>query len=120
MARRLSQGRILEQLRLAAKKGDRTALQLALDEMKTLAFSPRYWDRYVVLLSNPLARIVDLLVLKQGERIARQRGVTIGRRKVKRPGKAGKSKKPEAKRRRPKRKPPVPTQPSLFPELDQS
>jgi len=115
MAARLSQGRILEQLRLAAKKGDRTALQLAVDEMKTLAYSPRYWNRYLTLLANPLARLTDLLVLKQGEKIARQRGMTIGRRKVK-SGK--KSKKPEVKKPRRKRRRLVPSQPSLFPELD--
>ena len=118
MAARLSQGRILEQLRLAAKKGDRTALQLAVDEMKTLAFSPRYWNRYLVLLSNPLARLVDLLALKQGEKIARQRGTTIGRRRGKSAGGRKKSKKPDTKKPRPKRRRVVPTQPSLFPELD--
>ncbi len=118
MAARLSQARVLEQLRLAAKKGDRTALQLALDEMKTLAYSPKYWDRYLMLLANPLARLTDLLVLKQGEKIARQRGVTIGRRKAKAGGARKKSKRPEVKKRRPKRRRPVPTQPSLFPELD--
>jgi len=119
MAARLSQGRILEQLRFAAKKGDRTALQLAVDEMKTLAFSPRYWNRYLALLANPLARLTDLLVLKQGEKIARQRGITIGRRKVKSGGRK-KSKKPEVKKPRRKRRRAVPTQPSLFPELEQS
>ncbi len=118
MAGRLSQGRILEQLRLAAKKGDRTALQLAVDEMKTLAFSPRYWNRYLALLSNPLARLADLLVLKQGEKIARQRGMTIGRRKVKSGGARKKAKRPEVKKPRRRRRRPVPSQPSLFPELD--
>ena len=120
MARRLSQGRILEQLRLAAKKGDRTALLLALDEMKTLAYSPKYWDRYLTLLANPMARLTDLLVLKQGEKIARQRGVMIGRRTVKSGGARKKGKKPEVKKPRRKRRRPVPTQPSLFPELEQS
>jgi len=118
MAARLSQTRILEQLRLAARKGDRTALQLAVDEMKTLAFSPRYWNRYLALLSNPLARLVDLLALKQGEKIARQRGVTIGRRATKSSGRRGKAKKPVTKKSRPRRRP-VPSQPSLFPDLDQ-
>ena len=120
MARRLSQGRILAELRLAAKKGDRTALQLAVDEMKTLAYSPKYWDRYVSLLSNPLARLIDLLMLKQGEKIARQRGVAIGRRRVKSGGARKKGKKPEVKKPGPKRRRPVPTQPSLFPDLDQA
>ena len=118
MAARLSQGRILEQLRLAAKKGDRTALQLAVDEMKTLAFSPRYWNRYLTLLANPLARLLDLLVLKQGEKIARQRGMTIGRRKVRPGGARKKGKKSDTKKPRRKRQRVVPTQPSLFPELD--
>lgn len=120
MAARLSQGRILEQLRLAARKGDRTALQLAVDEMKTLAYSPKYWDRYLVLLANPLARLADLLLLKQGEKIARQRGTVIGRRKGKSAGGRKKGKKPDTKTPRRKRRRAVPTQPSLFPELDSS
>src|SRR5215510_11046222 len=69
-----SQARILDNLRVAARKGDRTALALALDEMRTLAFTPRYWLRYLTLLRHPLARIVDLLVIKQGDKIARQKG----------------------------------------------
>ncbi len=42
--------------------------------MRTLALSPRYWARYLTLLRHPLARLVDLLVVKQGERIAHQKG----------------------------------------------
>ena len=61
-------------LRLAAKKGDRAALTLALDQMRTLAHSPRYWEKYLTLLRNPLARLVDMLLIKQGERIAHQKG----------------------------------------------
>ena len=62
---RVSGRRIVADLRLASRKGDRSALSLALDAMRTLAHSARYWERYLVLLSNPLARLVDLLVIKQ-------------------------------------------------------
>src|SRR5262245_5303657 len=72
--RTTSQSRVLDNLRVASRKGDRTALALALDEMRTLAFTPRYWLRYLTLIRHPLARIVDLLVIKQGEKIARQKG----------------------------------------------
>ena len=71
---RISASRILADLRLASRKGDRSALALALDQMRTLAHSPKYWERYLVLLRNPLARLVDLLVIKQGDRIAHQKG----------------------------------------------
>jgi hypothetical protein len=64
----------VEQLKLAARKGDRAALTLAAEQMKTLAYSPRYWDKYLDLLANPLARLVDLLVIKQGDKIAHQKG----------------------------------------------
>lgn len=76
---RISGGRILDDLRLASRKGDRAALSLALDQMRTLAHSPRYWERYLVLLRSPLARLVDLLVIKQGERIAHQKGWKLPR-----------------------------------------
>ncbi len=71
---RVNLKRILDDLRMASRKGDRAALTLAVDQMKTLALSPRYWERYLGLLRNPLARLVDLLVIKQGERIAHQKG----------------------------------------------
>jgi hypothetical protein len=71
---RISGQKLLGDLRLAAKKGDRSALSLALDQMRTLAHTPKYWEKYLGLLSNPLARLVDLLVIKQGERIAHQKG----------------------------------------------
>jgi hypothetical protein len=71
---RVSNGRILEELRAAARRGDRAALTLAVDQMRTLALSPRYWEKYLLLLGNPLARLVDLLVIKQGDRIAHQKG----------------------------------------------
>jgi hypothetical protein len=73
-ASRVSTARILAELRTASRKGDRAALTLAVDQMRTLALSPRYWEKYLALLRNPLARLVDLLVIKQGERIAHQKG----------------------------------------------
>ena len=71
---RVNLKRITDNLRVASRRGDRAALTLALDQMKTLALSPRYWEKYLGLLRNPLARLVDLLVIKQGERIAHQKG----------------------------------------------
>lgn len=76
---RVSTVKVLRELRAAARKGDRAALAVALDQMRTLALSPRYWERYLGLLRNPLARLVDLLVIKQGERIAHQKGWRIPR-----------------------------------------
>jgi len=76
---RISQVRLLADLKVAAKRGDRTALSLALDQMRTLAHSPRYWEKYLHLLSSPLARLVDLLVIKQGDRIAVQKGWKLPR-----------------------------------------
>jgi hypothetical protein len=78
-ASRISAQKIIADLRLAAKKGDRSALALALDRMRTLAMSPRYWEKYLLLLRHPHARLVDLLVLKQGERIAHQKGWKLPR-----------------------------------------
>ncbi len=116
---RISQRKILEQLKSAARKGDRTALALAVDQMRTLAYSPRHWERYLVLLSNPLARLVDLLAIKQGEKIARQKGwvrpkrtPAAGRRK------AEKEKRHQGERRRRKGSLPAEAQPLLFPELE--
>jgi len=71
---RVSGKKILADLRLAARRGDRSALALALEQMRMLAHSPRYWERYLGLLGNPMARLVDLLVIKQGERIAHLKG----------------------------------------------
>jgi hypothetical protein len=76
---RISRDQILRDLRAASRKGDRAALTLAVGDMRTLALSPRYWERYLALLRNPLARLVDLLVIKQGERIAHQKGWTLRR-----------------------------------------
>jgi hypothetical protein len=76
---RVSGQKIVNDLRLAAKKGDRAALTLALDQMRTLAHSPKYWERYLTLLRNPLARLIDMLLIKQGERIAHQKGWKLSR-----------------------------------------
>lgn len=112
---RASQARVLERLRLAARKGDRTALALALDEMRTLAFTPRYWLRYLALLQNPIARLVDLLVIKQGDRIARQKGWPAPtRRKRRAPAKPKGGKTPRARSARSRIQS---DQPSLFPDL---
>jgi hypothetical protein len=107
---RVSARKVLLDLRLAARRGDRTALSLALDQMRTLANSPRYWERYLGLLRNPLARLVDLLVIKQGERIAHQKGWKLPR--------PAPSAEPRAKTRSKKtarrRAEPPGAQPSLF------
>jgi hypothetical protein len=113
---RLSRGKILEQLRLASRKGDRTALVLAVDQMKTLAYSPRYWEKYLLLLGSPMARLVDLLVIKQGEKIARQKGWVKPRRRRTQDSRPKKNK--AARGRRQKIGPASPVQPSLFPELE--
>jgi hypothetical protein len=118
---RVSSARILRELRQAARKGDRTALAVALDQMRTLALSPRYWERYLLLLENPLARLVDLLAIKQGERIARQKGWTPGRRRRpaggRSPDRAGAGRRPgpaAGRRARGAARPEAPLQPSLF------
>jgi len=115
---RISRARIVEQLKLAARKGDRGALTLATDQMKTLAYSPRYWDSYLELLVNPLARLVDLLVIKQGDKIAHQKGWTRRKRerspaKAKAPARKAKGG-ARAVRRRPAS---ALEQGSLFPDL---
>jgi hypothetical protein len=113
---RISRAVILAQLRLAATKGDRAALTLALDQMKTWAYSPRYWQKYIQLLAHPLARLVDLTVIKQGDKIAHQKGwVKLPRepRKPKRPA----GRRPAGRARRARRPAVAPAQPSLFPEL---
>jgi hypothetical protein len=114
--RTTSQTRVLDNLRTASRKGDRTALALALDEMRTLAFTPRYWVRYLTLIRHPLARIVDLLVIKQGDKIAKQKGwpqaSRPGRRRpaATRPEKAPRPSRPARPRS-------GPDQPPLFPGL---
>jgi hypothetical protein len=107
---RISAAKILAELRLAGKKGDRSALTLALDGMRTLAHSPRYWEKYLALLRNPFARLVDLLVIKQGETIARQKGWKRPTAPKKSPGKT--KAKPATRRRR--GVPSPASQPSLF------
>jgi hypothetical protein len=112
---RISRARIVEQLRLAARKGDRGALMLAAEQMKTLAYTPRYWDKYLDLLANPLARLVDLLLIKQGDKIAHQKGWRRPKRErlpAKAPARAA-----AAKRGSRRRSPAGPAQPSLFPDL---
>jgi hypothetical protein len=76
---RVNRGKIVEGLRQAGRRGDRAALALAVDQMRTLALSPKYWERYLALLRNPMARLVDLLVIKQGERIAHLKGWKLPR-----------------------------------------
>jgi len=115
---RISRARIVEQLRLAARKGDRGALMLAAEQMKTLAYTPRYWDKYLELLANPLARLVDLLLIKQGDKIAHQKGwprPKRERRPAKAPARAGKAAKSGSRSRR--RPAAGLAQPSLFPDL---
>jgi hypothetical protein len=114
---RISRAGIISQLKLAARKGDRVALTLATEQMRMWAFSPRYWRKYLQLLAHPLPRLVDLTVLKQGEKIARQKGwVKPERKPPKRPSKRGV---PGARPSRPRTARPLgtPTQPPLFPDL---
>ena len=110
---RISRAKILDQLRVAARKGDRTALTLATDQMKTLAYSPRYWEKYLELLGNPLARLVDLLLIKQGDKIARQKGWVKPRRERPAADKGKAAKAPARNRRRSA----AAEQGSLFPDL---
>jgi len=109
---RVSRVAILTQLKLAARKGDRVALALATEQMKLWAFSPRYWEKYLDLLAHPLARLVDLTVIKQGEKIARQKGWVKPKRERAKP--AARSPGPARPRRRRR---PAPDQPLLFPDL---
>ena len=111
---RISRVAILAQLKLAARRGDRVALTLALDQMKVWALSPRYWERYLDLLAHPLARLVDLTVIKQGERIARQKGWVKPRREPRKP--SPRPAKPHPRRRRDQRGAGPPVQPSWFPD----
>ena len=110
-ASRLSRAGIIGQLKLAARKGDRVALTLATEQMKILAYSPRYWEKYLLLLAHPLARLVDLTVIKQGEKIARQKGWVKPKRPAPKPVASRK------KKRGRRARPPAPSQPSLFPDL---
>ena len=107
---RVNLKRITDNLRIASRRGDRAALALAVDQMKTLALSPRYWEKYLGLLRHPLARLVDLLVIKQGERIAHQKGWKLPR--LASPPRSP-AKRPPSGRRRPAASAPD-RQPSLF------
>jgi hypothetical protein len=111
---RISRAAIVAQLRAAATKGDRSALALAIDQMKTWAYSPRYWQKYLQLLTHPMARLVDLTVIKQGDKIAHQKGWTRPRRERPKPS----AKAPGRGKRVAGRKRSIsPSQPSLFPDL---
>ena len=111
---RISRTRVLDLLRLAAKKGDRAALTLALDQMKTLAYTPRYWNKYLDLITHPMARLADLLVIKQGDKIAHQKGWTRPKReRPKVPARApGRGKRSVGRKRSISA-----SQPSLFPDF---
>jgi hypothetical protein len=120
---RISRAAILGQLRAAATKGDRAALTLAIDQMKTWAYSPRYWQKYLHLLTHPMARLVDLMVIKQGDKIAHQKGWVKRKREPRKPKreprkpKRGAPSPPAGRARRGARPAPGGAQPSLFPEL---
>ena len=114
-ASRVSTGKVLRELRVASRRGDRAALTVALDLMRTLALSPRYWERYLTLLRNPLARLVDLLVIKQRDRIAHQKGWKLSRQAPRKP--PPKAKKDSKDKKAPRRRATVPSseqQPTLF------
>jgi hypothetical protein len=113
-AQRTSQARVLVHLRQAASRGDRAALALALDEMRTLAFTPRLWRKYLTLIQHPLARLVDLLVIKQGDRIAQQKGWTTPARRRPRTARAQPARAARAPAPAPRRRT-GPDQPTLFP-----
>jgi len=112
---RISRAAIVAQLRAAATKGDRSALALAIDQMKTWAYSPRYWQKYLHLLSHPMARLVDLTVIKQGDKIAHQKGWVKPKREPRKAKRAVETR-PPGRARRGARSTPAATQPSLFPE----
>lgn len=113
---RISRAAIVTQLRQAATKGDRAALTLAIDQMKTWAYSPRYWQKYLQLLTHPMARLVDLAVIKQGDKIAHQKGWVRPKREPRKPKRAA-DRRPAGRSRRGTRPAPASAQPSLFPEL---
>jgi hypothetical protein len=113
---RISRAAIVSQLRQAATKGDRAALALAIDQMKTWAYSPRYWQKYLQLLTHPMARLVDLTVIKQGDKIAHQKGWVKPKREPRKP-KRGTERSAAGRVRRGARQGTPAAQPSLFPEL---
>ena len=113
---RLSRAAILTALKLAVRKGDRVALTLAIEQMKLWALSPRYWERYLDLLGHPLARLIDMTVIKQGEKIARQKGWVKTRREGAKPARGVKGPAARPARAKPAR-PAAAAQASLFPDL---
>jgi hypothetical protein len=113
---RISRAAIVGQLRSAATRGDRASLTLAIDQMKTWAYSPRYWQKYLHLLAHPLARLVDLTVIKQGDKIAHQKGWVKLKREPRKP-KRGAARGPAGRSRRAARPAVAVAQPSLFPDL---
>jgi hypothetical protein len=113
---RISRAAIVAQLRAAATKGDRSALALAIDQMKTWAYSPRYWQKYLQLLTHPMARLVDLTVIKQGDKIAHQKGWVKPKREPRKPERTVEPRAPGRARRR-ARPAAAAAQPSLFPEI---
>jgi mannitol-1-phosphate/altronate dehydrogenase len=113
---RISRAAIVAQLRAAATKGDRSALALAIDQMKTWAYSPRYWQKYLQLLTHPMARLVDLTVIKQGDKIAHQKGWVKPKREPRKPKRTVEPRTTGRARRR-ARPAPAAAQPSLFPEI---
>ena len=117
---RLSRAAILTALKLAARKGDRAALTVAIEQMKLWALSPRYWERYLDLLGHPLARLIDMTVIKQGDKIAHQKGWTRPKREPRKPKRAGPPRRPRraAAASAPGSPAAAPgTQPSLFPDV---
>ena len=113
---RLSRAAILTELKLAARKGDRVALTRAIEQMKLWALSPRYWERYLDLLGHPLARLIDMTVIKQGEKIARQKGWVKTRLDRAKPARGVKGPAARPARTKPAR-PAAAAQASLFPDL---
>ena len=111
---RLSRAAILTELKLAARKGDRVALTRVIEQMKLWALSPRYWERYLDLLGHPLARLIDMTVIKQGEKIARQKG-WVKTRRERAPARGVKGPAARPARAQPVR-PAAATQASLFPD----
>ena len=111
---RISRAAIVGQLRAAAPRGGRAARALALDQMKTWAYSPRYWEKYLQLLTHPMARLVDLTVIKQGDKIAHQKGWVKPKREPRKP-KREPAAKPAGRRRRGAGAA-AGAQPSLFPD----
>lgn len=114
---RISRRAMLAQLKLAAKKGDRAALTLAIEQMKVWAYSPRYWEKYLELLAHPLARLVDLTVIKQGDKIAHQKGWVRPKREPARAPAKPATGRPKSRGKRRRSRPATTAQPSLFPDL---